>query len=121
MMEQQLPLLILEDLDPYPPAITRRAPPPPNVRRAALATNDKNTARQAKTLINVAKYSTSEMAVEVTKQCVWLHGGLGYMEDTGIARYMRDAEGTCIADCTPDQHVETVAAMLGFPGAEAVC
>lgn len=87
----------------------------------ALATGDMNKARHAKTLINIAKYSTGEMAVDVTKQCVWLYGGLGYMEDTGIARYMRDAEGTCVADCTPDQHVETVAAMLGFAGAEAVC
>lgn len=33
-MEQQLELLILGDLDPYPPNLTRRASPPPNVRRA---------------------------------------------------------------------------------------
>ena len=33
-MEQQLALLILGDLDPYPPNLTRRASPPPNVRRA---------------------------------------------------------------------------------------
>jgi len=31
-----LALLILGDLDPYPPDLTRRASPPPNVRRAAL-------------------------------------------------------------------------------------
>jgi hypothetical protein len=34
-LEQQLALLILGDLDPYPPNLTRRASPPPNVRRAA--------------------------------------------------------------------------------------
>lgn len=33
-LEQQLALLILGDLDPYPPNPTRRASPPPNVRRA---------------------------------------------------------------------------------------
>ena len=33
-MEQQLALLILGDLDPYPPNLTRRALPPPDVRRA---------------------------------------------------------------------------------------
>ena len=32
-------LLILEDLDPYPPNLTRRASPPPNVRRAAKLDN----------------------------------------------------------------------------------
>ena len=52
---------------------------------------------------------------------------LGYMavwataKIPGIARYMRDAMGTTVADCTPDQHVETVAALLGFEGAETVC
>ena len=35
-MEQQLALLILGDLDPYPPNLTRRASPPPNVRRATF-------------------------------------------------------------------------------------
>ncbi len=34
-MEQQLALLILGDLDPYPPELTRRASPPPEVRRAS--------------------------------------------------------------------------------------
>ncbi|WP_222704595.1 hypothetical protein, partial [Actinomyces polynesiensis] len=31
---RQLALLILGDLDPYPPDLTRRASPPPDVRRA---------------------------------------------------------------------------------------
>lgn len=76
---------------------------------------------EAKILINTSKYLLSEMSVDVTKQCCWLHGGMGYCEDPGIARYMRDAMGTAHADCTPDQHVETVAALLGFEGAETVC
>ena len=33
-LEQQLALLILGDLDPYPPNPTRRASPPPRMRRA---------------------------------------------------------------------------------------
>jgi hypothetical protein len=37
MMEQQLPLLILEDLDPYPPAITRRAPPPTECPKSRIS------------------------------------------------------------------------------------
>ncbi|NYJ66494.1 hypothetical protein HNR16_001282 [Pseudoclavibacter chungangensis] len=36
VMEQQLALLILGDLDPYPPTITRRASPPPDVRSEYL-------------------------------------------------------------------------------------
>ena len=76
---------------------------------------------EAKMFINTCKYWLGEMSIEVTKQCVWLHGGMGYCEDPGIARYARDAFGTTVADCTPDQHVETVAALLGLPGAEMVC
>ena len=38
-MDQQLALLILGDLDPYPPNLTRQASPPPNVRRAGKRHN----------------------------------------------------------------------------------
>ncbi|WP_366077793.1 GIY-YIG nuclease family protein, partial [uncultured Aeromicrobium sp.] len=34
---RELALLILQGLDPYPPTITRRASPPPNVRRAGFS------------------------------------------------------------------------------------
>ncbi len=43
-MEQQLELLILEDLDPYPPNPTRQASPPPNVRRATNLTRSRTEA-----------------------------------------------------------------------------
>ena len=51
-MEQQLALLILGDLDPYPPNLTRRASPPPNVRRAdKLARNYRAAVSLAAALI----------------------------------------------------------------------
>lgn len=87
----------------------------------AMRCADEERVLEAKMLINTSKYMLSEMSIDVTKQCAWLHGGMGYCEDPGIARYMRDAMGTTVADCTPDQHVETVAALLGLPGAETVC
>ena len=85
-----------------------------------LATGDKALGAKAKALICTAKYSTCEMAVDVTKQCIWLHGGLGIVEETGVARYLRDAETLCIADGTPDLHVESVSAVLGMPGASII-
>ena len=85
-----------------------------------LATGDKALAAKAKALISTSKYSTCEMAVEVTKQCIWLHGGLGVVEETGLARYFRDAQTLCIADGTPDLHCESVAHVLGIPGAELI-
>lgn len=82
-----------------------------------IATGDAAAGPHAKMLISTAKYTTCEMAVHVATQCVWLHGGLGVVEETGIARYLRDAETLCVADGTPDLHVESVAALLGMPGA----
>jgi butyryl-CoA dehydrogenase len=82
---------------------------------------DEGKMEEAKILVNAAKYSVTEMSVDVARQCIQLHGGMGYCEDTGIARYMRDAMGTTIADCTPDLHLETIAALLGCPEAEIIC
>ncbi len=87
----------------------------------AVRLADEGRIAEAKILINTAKYTVTEMSVDVARQCVQLHGGMGYCEDTGIARYMRDAMGTTIADCTPDLHLETIAALLGCPEAEIVC
>ena len=49
-MEQQLELLILGDLDPYPPNPTRRASPPPNVRRAVKLAEDESRFENVTTL-----------------------------------------------------------------------
>lgn len=85
-----------------------------------LATGDKMLGRDAKMLVSTAKYTTCEMAVDVATQCIWLHGGLGVVEETGVARYLRDAETLCVADGTPDLHVETVASLLGMPGSQLI-
>ena len=85
-----------------------------------IATGDVARGIEGKMLISTAKYTTCEMAVDVAKQCIWLHGGLGVVEETGVAHYLRDAETLCVADGTPDQHVETVAHFLGMPEAELV-
>lgn len=55
-----------------------------------------------------------EMALDVTRDCVQLHGGLGICEDTGIARYYRDAMHPAIGDWTPDLHYQTIANKLGW-------
>lgn len=83
-----------------------------------IATGDVTSAALTKMLICTSKYTTCEMAIEVAKQCVWLHGGLGIVEETGIARYLRDAQTLSIADGTPDLHIESVAFLLGMPGAQ---
>lgn len=83
-----------------------------------IATGDVTSAALTKMLICTSKYTTCEMAIEVAKQCVWLHGGLGIVEETDIARYLRDAQTLSIADGTPDLHIESVAFLLGMPDAQ---
>ena len=83
-----------------------------------IATGDTSLAAETKMLISTSKYTTCEMAIEVAKQCVWLHGGLGIVEETGISRYLRDTQTLSIADGTPDLHIESVAFLLGMPGSQ---
>ncbi|MGI6217995.1 MAG: acyl-CoA dehydrogenase family protein, partial [Coriobacteriales bacterium] len=86
----------------------------------ALLHKDNSNEALIKRLINTAKYSTCESAIDITKQCIWLYGGLGVVKETGVEHYLRDAECLAVADCTPDQHVETVAALLGLPGSQKI-
>ena len=48
------------------------------------------TARQ-ELLIPIAKAWSTDIGVEVASQGVQLHGGMGFMEDTGAAQHYRDA------------------------------
>ena len=42
----------------------------------------------------------SEIAQEVTGLCVQIHGGSGFIEETGVAQYLRDARITTIYEGT---------------------
>lgn len=63
----------------------------------------------------MAKAAVTEMAVEITSRCMELHGAVGYSEDTGIARYLRDAQGFLVAEASTGIHWYLVAMMLGIP------
>jgi butyryl-CoA dehydrogenase len=63
----------------------------------------------------MAKAVVTEMAVEIASRCIELHGAVGYCEDTGIARYLRDAQGFTIAEASTNIHWYLVAAMMGIP------
>jgi len=79
---------------------------------------DAGQAEEASMLTSIAKVKVPKMCAEAVQERIFLYGGLGYMEDTGIARYMRDAVGMSVADGTPGLHREQIAALLGCEGAE---
>ena len=63
----------------------------------------------------MAKPVVTEMAVETIVRCMELHGAVGYSEDTGIARYLRDAQGFLVAEASTGIHWYLLATFLGIP------
>ncbi|GGY08158.1 acyl-CoA dehydrogenase [Paludibacterium paludis] len=51
-------------------------------------------------LIPVVKGWNTEQANEITSLAVQVHGGMGFIEETGVAQYMRDARITAIYEGT---------------------
>jgi len=51
---------------------------------------------------SMAKVFASEVAMRVSTQCVQIHGGYGYMRESGIERLMRDAKITQIYEGTSE-------------------
>jgi alkylation response protein AidB-like acyl-CoA dehydrogenase len=63
----------------------------------------------------MTKAFVPEMAVNLASLCIQLHGGAGYSEDTGIARYLRDAKCNTIGEHATDIHYDFIALHLKLP------
>tara|TARA_Y100000590_G_scaffold463522_1_gene630495 strand:+ start:385 stop:1524 length:1140 start_codon:yes stop_codon:yes gene_type:complete len=50
----------------------------------------------------MAKLNASEVAMKASTDCVQIHGGYGYIRDTGVERLMRDAKITQIYEGTSE-------------------
>ena len=50
----------------------------------------------------IKKVYASEVAMRASTQCVQIHGGFGYMRESGIERLMRDAKITQIYEGTSE-------------------
>ena len=53
-------------------------------------------------LASMAKVYSSEVAMRASTQCVQIHGGYGYIQETGVERLMRDAKITQIYEGTSE-------------------
>ena len=53
-------------------------------------------------LASMAKVYASEVAMRASIQCVQIHGGYGYIQETGVERLMRDAKITQIYEGTSE-------------------
>ena len=53
-------------------------------------------------LASMAKVYSSEIAMKASTECVQIHGGYGYIRETGVERLMRDAKITQIYEGTSE-------------------
>jgi len=60
----------------------------------------------------MAKYYCSDVAMQVTTDCVQMCGGIGYMADFPVEKYMRDAKITQIYEGTNQIQRNEIASML---------
>ena len=69
------------------------------IRQAAWKKDQKQIYSSA---ASMAKVYASEVAMRASTQCVQIHGGFGYMRESGIERLMRDAKITQIYEGTSE-------------------
>ena len=89
--------------------------------RAADAKVRAKAAVRAALLTPVAKAFSSEIANEVAAMGVQIHGGMGFIEETGAAQYVRDARILTIYEGTTGiQANDLIMRKLAMRGGEAV-
>ncbi len=76
---------------------------------------------QASLLIPLAKAFSTDIGVEVASTGIQVHGGMGYVEETGAAQYLRDARITTIYEGTNGiQAIDLIARKLAQSGGATV-
>jgi alkylation response protein AidB-like acyl-CoA dehydrogenase len=83
------------------------------IRRAAFA---KDQGQPYSQWAAMAKVFASETAMNATTQCVQVHGGYGYIRETGVERLMRDAKITQIYEGTSEIQRVVIARALQKEG-----
>lgn len=82
---------------------------------------DENAAMRAEVLIPLAKAHATDIGCEVASLGVQVHGGMGFIEETGAAQHYRDARIAPIYEGTNGiQAADLVGRKLGLAGGAAV-
>jgi acyl-CoA dehydrogenase len=90
-------------------------------QRATDETTRKIAGERASLLTPVAKAFSTDLATEAASLGIQVHGGMGFIEETGAAQYFRDARITSIYEGTNGiQAIDLVSRKLTFSGGEAV-
>jgi alkylation response protein AidB-like acyl-CoA dehydrogenase len=87
---------------------------------AAIDAGDERSRRREDFLVPIAKAWSTDRAVEVASSGVQVHGGMGFIEETGAAQYYRDARIAPIYEGTNGiQAADLVGRKLGKDGTAA--
>jgi len=62
----------------------------------------------------IAKIKAGKLSREVADWCLQFHGGIGYMEDTWTARFMRDTRLTAIGGGSDETMLQVLARLDGY-------
>ena len=83
----------------------------------AKINNDPYLHKKVGFLIPIAKVFCTDMGCRVTDLCIQIHGGLGYIEDSGVSQLYRDVRITAIYEGTNGiQAMDLVGRKLGSDG-----
>jgi alkylation response protein AidB-like acyl-CoA dehydrogenase len=86
------------------------------------AQRDPKAQRRAELLIPVVKAWCSDKGIEIASTGIQVHGGMGYIEETGAAQHLRDARIAAIYEGTNGiQAGDLVGRKVGRDGGEAAC
>ncbi|HHO52422.1 MAG TPA: hypothetical protein ENK18_16520 [Deltaproteobacteria bacterium] len=69
----------------------RLQPPADPAQRRALEREQERLKRRARHLTPLLKYLASEKAVEIARRAIQIHGGSGYITESGVEKLLRDA------------------------------
>ena len=78
----------------------------------------RDSGRPFKAEAAVAKLYSSEIAVESAREAVQVFGGYGFMEESPVARFYRDAKVLEIGEGTSEIQRILIARDLGLPGTD---
>ncbi|WP_112311177.1 acyl-CoA dehydrogenase [Pseudogemmobacter bohemicus] len=87
----------------------------------ASATGKASWTTRAALLTPIAKAFGTDTGIEVADTCIQVHGGMGFIEETGAAQYLRDARITAIYEGTNGiQAMDLVGRKFADDGAAAL-
>ena len=93
-----------------------------DVARHGKTVGERAAAKAREELLTpISKAWCTDMAVEVTSLGIQVHGGMGFVEDTGVAQHFRDARIAPIYEGTNGiQSIDLIGRKLALDGGEAV-